>query len=800
MNHLAAFRVAPLALAISLAFLSAAAYAQSAAPVSPVNGSSAAVRTYHIAAGALSTTLIEIARQGGVAISVNPDLVKGLDAPAINGELRVEQAVQRALAQHPLELLRTSNGTLTVARKTSTDARESGSTLPLVNVVAASEEDARGKVDGYVAKRTATGTKTDTPLIEIPQSVSVIGRTEMEARGAQNLMDIIAYTPGISVNTYGPDNRGRDDFALRGFVDTNTSNYRDGLPQSGFDLLYSITEPYGLERVDVMRGPSSVLFGRGDAGGVINRVSKLPTGVKSREIEVQYGSFDRKQIAFDIDDKFSSNEDLSYRLVGLVLDSNDQEKYPDGTLLNRSRYYFAPSLRWKPNAGTSLTLTSEFLQHNSPEDTYYALAADQSLTDRKMGDYSFSKFKQKQGTVGYQFEHVLNDAWTFRQNARYSETTHERRVLWIDSLQPDGHTYSRYTRSWNDEAKHAVIDTNLQGKLQAGATEHTVLLGVDWTRQEGKALRFTGTGPDLDLLNPQYGLAIPMPDVPTANYTETITQIGVYAQDQIKFGEHWVATVGGRQDHVKTTTDDRLNLSNQSNTDSAFSGRAGLTYLVGNGWAPYISYAESFLPVSGMDSDNNLFKPSRGKQVEAGIKFQPANSRSLFTAAIFDLRKTNVVTYQTVAPYAVRQIGKQSTRGLELEAKTELARGLNAVASYTWLDMKIRESAEASEVGKVPVTIPKETASLWLDYEMGGGYGIGGGVNYVGKRQNDEANTSVEGGYALVNAMFRYDQGQWRLTLNAGNLFNRDYYTICYHGECYRGTERTLTATLKYKF
>lgn len=800
MTHLAVFRAAPLALAISLAFLATGAHAQSATPLAPASGSNAAVRTYHIPAGSLGTALIEIARQGGVAISVNPDLVKGLDAPAINGEMRVEQAVQRALAQHPLELLRTSNGTLTVARKAHADARESGSTLPLVNVVAASEEDARGKVDGYVARRSASGTKTDTPLLEIPQSISVIGRTEMEARGAQNLMDIIAYTPGISVNTYGPDNRGRDDFALRGFVDTNTSNYRDGLPQSGFDLLYSMTEPYGLERVDVLRGPASVLFGRGDAGGIINRASKLPTGVRAREIEVQYGSFDRKQIAFDLDDTFSGNADLSYRLVGLVLDSNDQESYPDGTKLNRSRYYLAPSLRWKPNAGTSLTLTSEFLQHNSPEDTYYALAADQSLTDRKMGDYSFSKFKQKQGTIGYQFEHAFNDAWTFRQNARYSKTTQERRVLWVDALQPDGHTYTRYTKSWNDEATHAVIDTNLQGKLHTGAIQHTVLLGVDWTQQEGKALRFLGTGPDLDLLNPKYGLAVPTPNVPNADFTQRITQTGIYAQDQIKFGEHWVATIGGRQDHARTTTNDRLNVSDRSNSDSVFSGRAGLTYLVGNGWAPYVSYAESFLPVGGLDSDNNPFKPSRGKQVEAGIKFQPANSRSLFTAAIFDLRKTNVVTYQNIAPYAARQIGKQRARGLELEAKTELARGLNAVASYTLLDMKVLESADSSELGKVPATIPKETASLWLDYEMGGGYGVGAGVNYVGKRQNDEANTSAQPGYALVNAMFRYDQGQWRLTLNAGNLFNRDYYTICYHGECYRGMERTLTATLKYRF
>ncbi|MNR84408.1 Ferrichrome-iron receptor precursor [compost metagenome] len=797
MTHLVAFRAAPLALAITLAFMTAGAHAQSSAASGTL--ASSAVRTYHIAAGTLGNTLVEIARQGGMAISVNPDLVKGLDAPAINGDLRVEQAVQRALAQHPLELLRTSNGTLTVGRKAGADARESGSTLPLVNVVAATAvEDARGKVDGYVAKRSATGTKTDTPLLEIPQSISVIGRSEMEARGAQNLMDIVGYTPGISVNTYGPDNRGTDDIALRGFPDYS-SNYRDGLPQSAFETVYRLTEPYGLERVDVLRGPASVMFGQGDAGGVINRASKLPSGERAREIEVQYGSFNRKQVAFDIDDKVSSNEDLSYRLVGLVLDSNDQDKYPDGTLIKRSRYYFAPSVKWKPNAGTSLTLTSEFLQHDSGEDPYYAIDANSNLTNRKMGDYSFSNYKLKQGSVGYQFEHELNDSWKLRQNARFSDVRLERRVLWLDELQPDNHTYSRYTRSWNDQAQQAVIDTNVQGKLRTGAVQHTVLLGVDWNQLKGKALRYRGTGPDLDLLNPQYGLPVATPDNLTGDFSQKTTQLGVYAQDQIKFGEHWVATVGGRQDHVKSTTDNRLNATVQEKSDSAFSGRAGLTYLVGNGWAPYISYAESFLPVSGLDSNNNPFKPSRGKQVEAGIKFQPANSRTVLSAAIFDLRKTNVVNFDPIR-FVNRQIGKQRSRGLELEAKTELARGLNMVASYTRLDLKVLESADSSEVGKVPPTIPKEIATLWLDYELGGGYGFGGGMHYVGKRQNDEANTSAQGSYALLNAMFRYDQGQWRLTVNAGNLLNRDYYSICYHGECYRGAERTLTATLKYRF
>ncbi|GKT25650.1 TonB-dependent siderophore receptor [Acidovorax sp. SUPP3334] len=752
-----------------------------------------------IAAQPLGSALAELSRQTGVPVFAAGDLMAGTESRPVSGRLTVEQALQSMLAGSALEAGSAAGGGFAIRRASRQAA--SGTLSTVVVKAGADTERPDGPVVGYVAQRSRTATKTDTALLETPQSISVIGRTEMDARGSLDLMDIVAQTPGVSVAAYGPDNRGWEYISLRGFPG-NTSSYRDGLPQTQFGVVYRMTEPYGLERVEVLRGPASVLFGQGDAGGVINRVSKAPSADATREIEVQVGSFDRRQLAFDVGGAFSEGSDLSFRLVGVGLDSNDQDRYPNGDRINRTHAYLAPSLRWQPSAATSFTLLGEFLKDKSGEDPYYAnfFGPDGKLRHVKYGDPSFSRFQQDQSSLGYQFEHTLNSGWTVRQNARYTDIALERNALWADSVLADGHTISRSTRTWDDGLKQGSIDTQVQGKISTGTVEHTLLFGLDWNRIEGTALRFRGAGPNLDLLNPVYGMAVPAPTTPMANFTQKMDQIGLYAQDQIRFGERWVATLGGRQDHVKTTTDNRLSAPQRTTqSDDAFSGRIGVNYLLGGGWSPYASYAESFLPTSGVDLNNNPFKPSRGKQVEVGIKYQPEGGKSLFTAAVFDLRKTNVVTYDNITSDP-RQIGKQRSRGLELEAKAELMRGLSATASFTVLNLKVLESADSSERGKIPPTVPKQTASLWLDYAIGGGFGVGAGVNYVGERQNDEANTSAEGGFTLLNASLRYDQGPWRFGLNATNLLDRKYNTICYHRECYMGRERTLTATAKYRW
>ncbi|AMG39388.2 TonB-dependent siderophore receptor [Achromobacter xylosoxidans] len=766
--------------------------ASAAGPLAPVAlaQSAPAARSYDIAAGPLDVVLSRYAAAADITLSFNADQTRGRQSAGIRGAYTVDAGLAHLLAGSGLEARHRGGGNYVLREAPAAGV----STLPAVTVTG---ETAFSAVPGYAASRSASATKTDTPILEIPQSVSVIGREEMEARGVLDVMDAIQYTPGVAVNTYGPDNRGWEYISLRGFSTYNVS-MRDGLAQTPSGVTYYSTEPYGLERIEVLRGPSSMTFGQSDAGGLLNRVSKLPNGERIREVEVQYGSFERKQLAFDLGDAFGAGDALSYRLVGVALDSDDQDKYPTGDKINRKRLYLAPSLRWQPSAATSLTLLGEYIKDKSGEDPYY-FAKDYKLTDVKMGDPGFSRINREQSSIGYQFEHRFNDAWTFRQNFRYSHLSLDRRVVWTDEVNEDVTAITRVARSWDDPLSQSVLDTQMQGKLRLAGAEHTVLFGVDWNDQRAKANRYIGPAPGLDLLNPVYGVPIPTPTDPLANYRQTIRQAGLYLQDQIKLDDHWIVTLGGRQDRVTSTTDDRLNGTYTRVRDSAFSGRAGLTYVADNGVAPYVSYSESFLPSSGVDGDGNPFKPSRGKQVEVGVKYQPVGSRSLYTLAVFDLNKTNIVSYNPITNEQ-RQIGKQRARGIEFEAKGELARGLNVAASYTWLDITVRNSGDALEVGKIPIGIPKQTAALWLDYTLAEGLGVGGGLRYIGRRQDDEHNTTSRPGVTLADAVVHYEKGPWRLALNATNLFNRDYYSICYMGECYRGAERTLMLTARYRW
>lgn len=760
-----------------------------------------ALRSYQIPAGALEDALNSFGRAAGILLSFSPEDTASLRTAGLQGRYTVQQGLDILLAGSGYRATLQPNGSYLLLKSPALPvgpAATEVTTLPAVTITGQAEAKPLPEmIKGYVAQRAITATKTDTRLLEVPQSVSVIGRTEMEARGALELMDIVAQTPGIATATYGPDNRGWEYISLRGFPG-NSSSYRDGLPQSQFGVIYRMTEPWGLERVEVLRGPSSVLFGQGDVGGVINRVSKAPDAAARRVVEMQYGSFHRKQVALDVGGSVHDSDDLAYRLLGLGLNSDDQDRYPNGERINRSRLFLAPSLRWQINADTSLTLLTELIRDKSDEDPYYVnFPTANGIRHIKYGDPSFSRFSQHQYSLGYQLEHALNPAWTLRQQARYTDIALERDALWGDELQADGHTLSRSTRSWDDGLKQGSVDTQLLGTVHSGALTQRLLFGLDWNHLKGTALRFRGPGPSLDLLNPLYGMAVPAPAIATARFTQKTDQLGLYAQDQLRVDERWIITLGGRHDHVKTSTDNRLNGRYTVQRDDAFSGRAGLAYLLGNGWAPYLSYATSFLPVAGADANNNPFKASKGKQTEAGIKYQPEHGDTLFTAAVFDLRKTNVVTYDNLTGDA-RQIGRQRSRGLELEAKTALTRDLSATASYTAMRLKVLDSADASEVGKVPATVPERTASVWLDYAMGGGFGAGAGVNYVGKRQNDEANTNTEAAFTLLNAALRYDQGAWRFMLSASNLLNKQYNTICYHGECYQGRERAVLASARY--
>jgi iron complex outermembrane receptor protein len=667
--------------------------------------------------------------------------------------------------------------------------------------VRANAEDGAGPEAAYVARRASVGTKTDTSLLEVPQSVSVISSQEIEDKGLSTLTDALAQTPGVSVNPYGFDSRALDWVVLRGFDGWYTSSYRDGLIQNvGPSFLGVQTEVYGLERLEVLRGPSSVLFGKGDVGGVVNRVSKLPRADAPRELSLQLGSFGRQQLAADVGGKIDEEGRVLYRVVGLGLDTGTQEKYPNGERMSQKRQYLAPSLRWQIAPRTSLTLQAETLRDDASDDVQYITGADGGPTRIKEGDPTYSRIKTGSDAAGYRFEHRFDSDWTLRQNLRYARRSSNKHH--IQSFLIDDVTLGRQARFDDETLKEFTADTSMQGLVRTGEVAHTLLFGIDWDQSRTSWRQLRDAAPDLDLRNPVYGVYIPEPATLKFDNRLTSTQLGVYAQDQMRIGAHWGVTAGLRQDRVKSGNEDRLAASRTTQTDNATTGRLGINYLVGNGWAPYVSYAESFVPNVGVDADGNTFRASRGRQYEAGVKYIPEGTPMLFTAAVFDLEKTNVVTYDPDAN--ARQIGKVRSRGLELEAKAQLTRQLRLTAAFTSLDMKVLASANQTELGKMPILIPRQTGSLWLDYAVADaglhGLSLGGGLRYVGKRWNDEGNTSSEPAYALVDAAVRYDTGPWRFALNIANLFDKHYYSGRAFGSYFRGTDRNVMATVKYRF
>ncbi len=769
----------------------------------------AARKHYDIPAGPLGRTLSHFATIAGIALSFDPALTEGLISPALTGNFSVSEGFNRLLASSGLELIRNADSSYTLRRAPIKAAQAGVTALPVVTVSTSTEN---ADDTGYVAKRSSSGTKTDTPLIEVPQSISVVTRRELDMRSVQDMSEALRYTPGVVVDQWGFEGRGYEYLLLRGFQGLATSLFRDGLSMAAQGLYFGsfITDTYGLERVDVLRGPTSVTFGRGDAGGIVNRITKRPSADPIREIELQYGNFDRKRIAADLG--FANNDrSLMFRLVTLGLDSDTQVRYPNtgGDRAGLRRFYVAPSMTWRPTADTTVTLMGEVLNNRAEASPFFLTTPDGRHTDVVQTDSKFVKYATNQSSFSYQIEHNFNETFTARQNFRYMQQDGNFNDMFRAGFDADIPTLMhRSAMTTKERLTQTVLDTHLQARLDTGPLNHTALLGVDWNRTNASLRFFSGEAPGIDVFNPIYGISVPVPDSLDIDAKQEIDQLGIYLQDQIRYGENWILTLSGRYDRVDTKDADFLSTTNTRNRDNAYTGRAGLTYLFSSGIAPYVSYSQSFLPLPGLDSSNRPFEPTRGMQYEVGVKYQPAGGRSLYTVAFFDLTKTNVPTPDPDDPFfRNRQTGEIGSRGVEVEARAELLRGLNFIGSFTYHDVTVTQSTDIDK-DKMPIQVPHLMTSAWLDYSLGNlgvnwlrGFGIGGGVRYVGRIFNDLENTSTTPSYTLFDAMLRYDNGPWMFTINASNLFNNKYLSYNDPGwRAYPGLERTVLGTLKFRF
>jgi iron complex outermembrane recepter protein len=680
--------------------------------------------------------------------------------------------------------------------------------LPTVTVSGDAGETATGPVTGFVARRGGTATKTDTPLIETPQAISVVTRDQMEAQGALTLRETTNYTAGV-VSSYF-DSRV-DSFKVRG---GDAVQYLDGLQRTYGTYNSTKLDPYMLERVELLRGPSSVLYGQGGIGGVLNMVSKRPQAETQREVQLQLGSNARKQVATDFTGPIDPEGKWLYRLVAVNRDSGTQvDHVPDDRIL------VAPSLTWRPNADTSLTLQALYQKDKSGsligffpwQGTLLPSLYGPIPTSTFLGEPGFDRYDSRTTSLGYLFSHRLNDAWTFRQNLRSSES----KVVYNTSytsfaanrrtgrparpvFNADQRTLERDLSSDINGGKMLLIDNQAEAHFNTGGVEHTVLLGADFQRNTTSKLSGRGTAGAIDVYAPVYGNYTP-PTSYTRSPEVVQKQAGIYVQDQVKYGR-WIGVLGLRHDKATTDTQGRPAAAGD---DKATTKRAGLVYLADGGWAPYLSYAESFLPLGGVDLNNTPFKPQRGKQWEAGVKWEPEGQRTSFMAAVYDLRDTNRKTTDPTNPLNSVQLGEVHVKGLELEYKRSIARDWDWIATYAYTDARVSRS-NAADLGKRISGVPTHAASAWVThrFSIGGvpGFSAGGGLRYVGKSW-DGMDANPVPAVTLLDAMFAWDNGPLRLSLNVANLTDKVQLTTCLaRGDCFYGQRRTVTASATYRF
>ncbi|WP_315837776.1 TonB-dependent siderophore receptor [Bradyrhizobium prioriisuperbiae] len=661
---------------------------------------------------------------------------------------------------------------------------------------------------GFVATRTGTATKTDTPIVETPQSISVVTTDQVKNQGAESVGAALRYTAGVSGDVNGGSDTRFGGLQIRGFDMTMPGLYLDGLRQPSSNYVHFLgLEPYGAERLEVLKGPSSVMYGGSGTGGILNYVSKLPTAQQFGEISVSGGSFNRYQGQFDMGGSANKDGTVLWRLTGAVRDGETQVDFTKD-----NRIFIAPAVTFKPNEATTITLLANYqkdtagwgLQFLPASGTAFANNGRTISNTRFGGEPNFNQFNTELATVGYLFSHDFNDAITFRQNLRYSWMHNEQRSFYgtgyASAADEAAGLMSRAGSAGESTINSFAVDNQLQGKFVTGALSHTTLFGIDYRNTSFRDYASTYSTDKINLFAPVYTNS--WTDLGLTDDTGIKqSQVGIYAQDQIKIGK-LSFLLGGRQDFVTTDLDSYLYSTSAKTDASAFTSRAAVIYNFDNGVAPYFSYSESFLPVLSVNAAGDLLKPETGVQYEVGVKYQPAGINALITLAAFDLTRSNVVTYAPPSYYA-EQTGQVRSRGIELEGTATLAEGFNVRAAYAYVDAVVTQ--DPVNVGNRPTTVPLNRFSLWGDYTLQGGplagVQVGGGIRYVGATFGDEANTFKVPASTVVDALLAYTRDNYRLALNVTNIADTRYVAACYgYTSCFYAEGRKAVAKLTYRW
>ncbi len=668
-------------------------------------------------------------------------------------------------------------------------------------VTAQPQESANSPTQGYLATHSSGGSKTDQPLITTPQSISVITRQQIEDQGAQDLNQALNYTPGVFTNFGGAATR-YDTIALRGFHGGDVDNtFLDGLrimsDGGSFNILQ--VDNWFLDRIDVIKGPSSALYGQTVPGGLVNMVSKRPQFAEEGHFRLSTGTNATNSAAFDYTNAI--NDQWAFRLTGITRNSDTQYDHT-----REEKYALSPQLQWQPSEDTSLLLRA-YLQKDPSGGYHGSVPADGTLyshNGRKLsdsfyeGDSALDQFKRNEQIYSYDFSHRFSDVWSFTSTASYSHSNVDLdqvyQIGW-NATQPD--LLTRYYSGERSSLSAWANDNRLQADFETGAVQHRVILGAEYHRYKNDLSKASGYASSL---NPWTGATDgTMPDYSWSESTRRYYQTGLYLQDELQL-DRWHLDLSGRYDRIVS------NNGTSRRQDDHISGRAALLYAFDSGISPYVSWSQAITPASLTDPYGNQLKPTTSEQYEAGVKYQPLGTRDMYSIAVYDLTQNDVAN-RNVLDSTFTPSGKVHSQGIELEARNQLTPRLSTIAGYTLNHLRFKDSVDGND-GHTPYVTPNSMASFWGHYQFDYGLSAGAGVRYIGKQWADNENTTRLPSVTLFDASVRADLGAWTsqlkgawLQVNANNLTDKKYLTACYGtGYCYRGAERTVMATVGYDF
>ena len=661
----------------------------------------------------------------------------------------------------------------------------------------------------FVVENAGAATKAPTPIIETPQAVSVVDSDFINALNLRTVAEALNYTSGVRSQAFGSDTR-IEYYQLRGFANQNF--FKDGLVLYNSGPFLSWTTPAeGIDRLEVLKGPSSVLYGSGSAGGLVNIVSKAPVRHPLAALEAgvdEYGS-----VYGSADLGGSLSDTLAVRAVGLIRRGDTQVE-----LAKDNRSYGALSLGWTPMAGTNVTVRGSYTRDRSNRPTGFVpyagfvtpLADGRKIPiDLFVSDPSVDRYDRDQYEVGYTLETRLGGALSLVSNGRFARIDLVYAGLYGNftgnPVLAGGRYYLNRSNSRQDAyLDNVTVDNHLAAAFATGPLAHTVTGGIDYSFSRTASTNAMGTAPRLDIFAPAYGVAIPA----LGNATTTrqkLDQTGLYLQDQVKAGG-FVALLSARHDRVGITGTNAAGVVTRGEPERT-SYRAGLVYVSAIGLAPYVSYATSFTPVIGVEAATGaFFRPETGRSWEVGLRYQARALPLLATASLFTIHRDGVLVANPVAGFPTNQsqLGLQRSRGGEMEVQARPWRTLNITASLTAFDIRNRRGT-AGTIGKAPTATPEFTAAAFADYTLPdgaalAGLGFGAGVRHVGKSYADPVNTLAVPAATVFDAALHYQLGDFRVAANVSNLFDRHYVAACPSaGTCYAANLRRATLSLGYR-